>query len=146
MLLKGEEESYVISSSLEGKLVRGDRPLPNTKIIRRLTWNGNENGCEEIFFSDEQGNFLLPSHTEFLQLGALVQFTASTHLKVEIGSESHDIWYNSKLDPKPHSETNGRPEQLVCDLDSDEIPIYSSNSTVPNILTRCRWKNMPTDS
>lgn len=145
MLLTGENETYVIASEFSGTLLRDGQPLTHTKIFRRLTWNGNEEGTEQQFETDANGHFTLPTHEETLALSALVQFTASAKVEAEIDGERYDVWYNSKLAPELYAETNGPLRQLVCDIHAEEIPVYLSNATIPNVLTCCRWENMPVE-
>lgn len=141
MFFKEKKENYVIFSPLEGVLMRDGKPLPNTKIIRKLRWNGNEDGLVEEFFTDDSGNFSLPIHEEELSLG-LAQFVSSAKLEVDIGGQRQGIWYSNKLLPEIHSETGGPISELSCDLNSEEIPVYLEESIVPNISTKCRWKGM----
>lgn len=74
--------SYVISSPLSGLLQKDGKPLPipNTKIIRRLRWNSNEDGIEQAFYSDENGYFDLLAHEDTLETTVPVPFVAKTDL------------------------------------------------------------------
>ncbi len=143
MFIKPSTETYVIFSPMEGVLMKDGQPLPNTKIIRTLRWNDNDDGLTETFTTDEQGRFSLPIHEEDLTLGVLTQFVAKTQLHVEKIEDSQLIWYNSKMTPEIHSETGGELFQLSCDLDNEEIPVYLNESVIATILTKCRWVNMP---
>lgn len=143
MFSKPKTENYVIFSPMEGVLMQNGKPLANTKIIRRLRWNGNDEGLVEEFTTDGRGHFSLPIHEEALALGMLNQFVGKAELSVNIHDDIILIWYNNKLLPEAFAETGGQLDELACDLDSEEIPVYIGGSSVPNILTRCRWKNMP---
>lgn len=139
-MFSNAEKTYVIFSPIEGVLMNGNQPLPNIIITRRLRWNGNEDGRIETFTTDDQGRFSLPLHEEKLALGMLDQFVAKVELKIN-GDDV--IWYGNKMFPELYAETDGPVENLVCDIASEEIPVYMRNSLVPSILTKCRWKNMP---
>jgi hypothetical protein len=140
MFVKPTTENYVIFSPLEGVLMRNGQPLANTKIIRRLRWNGNDEGLMEEFTTDDQGRFSLPVHEEALSLGMLGQFVSSTKLEVDIGGQILDVWYNNKFEEGLYAETNGPITDLVCDLDFEEIVIKAGLS---KIMTICQWKDMP---
>lgn len=143
MFMKRKMENYVIFSPMEGVLKENGKPLANTKIIRRLRWNSNDEGLVEEFITDDQGRFSLPIHEESLALGMLNQFVSSAKLEVQIKNNIIDVWYNSKLLPELHAETGGSISELICDLNNEEIPVYINESIIADIMTRCRWKNMP---
>jgi len=140
MFSKAEKESYVIFSPLEGVLLKNGAPLPNTKIIRKLRWNGNEDGLVEEFFTDEKGYFSLPIHEEELSLNMLSQFVAKAELEVATDSVHYELWYNTKFNSELHSETDGPIHNLLCDLASEEVTVRAG---VSKISTLCRWENMP---
>lgn len=140
MFSKKKSENYVIFSPLEGVLMQEGNPLANTKIIRRLKWNGNEDGLVETFTSDELGRFSLPIHEEELSLGMLNQFVASADLEIETENGSDYLWTSSKFFPEIYTETDGKVAELVCDIASEEIAVPMGATS---ILTKCRWKDMP---
>ncbi len=140
MFIKPSTETYVIFSPMEGVLMKDGQPLPNTKIVRTLRWNDNEGGLTETFTTDEEGRFSLPIHEVDLTLGMLTQFVAKAELSVYSKNDDNLLWYSSKLHPEIFSETNGKAENLTCDISSDEIAIQAD--PIP-ILTKCRWANMP---
>lgn len=133
-------KNYVISSSMEGVLLRGGKPLSHAKINRRLRWNGNDEGLVEQFLTDEHGRFSLPTYEIELSLGMLNQFVCSTKLEVEIEEDIYDVWYNNKFEGDLHAETDGPISDLVCDLSADEMVVEAGLS---KIMTICRWANMP---
>jgi len=139
---KKEEKSYVISSPLEGILVKGGKPLVNTKIIRRLRWNGNEEGVVDEFMTDEKGYFSLPVNEEVLSLNAMTQFVASTTLFANSELDDNFFWYSPKTDGELFSDSGGKLEEMICDLDNEEERV---EATRHGILTKCRWKNMPVE-
>jgi len=125
---------------MEGVLLKNGEPLPKTKIIRKLRWNGNEEGLIEEFLTDEKGYFSLPIHEEELSLNMLSQFVAKAELEVTTDSVNYELWYNTKFDPELHSETDGPIHNLRCDLASEEVTVRAG---VSKISTLCRWENMP---
>lgn len=140
MFTKGSTEKYVIFSPMEGVLMQNGEPLPNTKIVRRLRWNGNDDGLVEEFLTDDQGRFSLPVHEEELAIGMLGQFVGKADLEIESDHGRDYLWTSSKFYPEIYSETGGEISGLVCDIESEEIAVPMGPTS---ILTKCRWKNMP---
>ena len=64
LLVGKETKKYVLASPLSGVLVKAGKPLANTKIIRRLTWNANGEGIVEEFMTDDQGRFSIPVYED----------------------------------------------------------------------------------
>jgi hypothetical protein len=140
MFGKNSTQTYVISSPLQGVLKRNGEPLANTKIIRRLRWNGNEEGLVEEFTTNDQGVFSLPLHEEQISISMLTQFVSSSKLEVEHEGQMFDIWYNNKFEAPIFSETGAELSNLVCDLAQEEVVVKSGLS---KIMTVCRWADMP---
>jgi len=140
VLTPAKPTSYVISSPLSGKLVRAGDPILNTRIVRTLYWNGNQEGIKQIFSSDDNGYFSLPAHEEMLELGPLQEFIAKTDIKALIDGVEEDIWYSTKMAKELNSEFDTPPRALVCDLNEPEIGV---NIKYGLCLTKCRWENMP---
>jgi len=139
---KKEEKSYIISSPLEGILMKGGEPLANTKIIRRLRWNGNEEGVVDEFMTDEKGYFSLPVYEEVLSLNTMTQFVGSTTIFASSELDDNFFWYSPKTDGELFSDTGGKLDELICDLGNAEERV---EATSHGILTKCRWKNMPVE-
>lgn len=140
MFEKSKTENYVIFSPMEGVLLKNGKPLPNTKIIRRLKWNGNEDGLVEEFSTDELGRFSLPVHEEELALGMLSQFVGRADIEFETDNGKDYLWSSSKFFPEIYTETNGKIVNLVCDIMAEEFAVPMGPTS---ILTKCRWQNMP---
>jgi len=140
MFGKGTKEKYVIFSPMQGLLVQNDKPLPNTTIVRRLSWNGNGEGLVEEFTTDDKGYFSLPIHEEELELGMLTQFVGKTDIEFKSEHGQDYLWTSSKFHPEIYTETDGQVQGLICDIESEEIAVPMGPTS---ILTRCRWKNMP---
>ncbi|TLM77030.1 DUF6795 domain-containing protein [Microbulbifer harenosus] len=142
MFGKVKEETYVIASPLSGVLLRDGKPMPNARLLRRLTWNGNEEGVVQEFRTDEEGRFELPVHEEGLSLNFLTQFVAKSTVYVASEADENMIWYSSKLTPELNSEIENPVVGLTCDMADDEVIVHGRESSVPNIMTRCRWSSM----
>lgn len=140
MLFKGEKESYVIASTLKGTLLHEGVPQLNTTITRRLRWNGNEDGLEETFTTDENGVFFLPPHRETLQIGALNQFVAKMEIETIVNGKVYELWYSSKFEADEYAETGGEIGNVICDINEEETTVRAGLS---KISTVCRWENMP---
>lgn len=145
-LSKPAPSNYVISSPLEGVLTNNGRPLSNTRIIRELTWNGNDGELQKIkqeYLTGEDGKFSLLLHEEILALAPLEQFVGKTSIEVEYEGVTHELWYSAKMDKELNSEYDTPPAGVVCDISNPEIGV---NMNLGMCLTRCRWDNMPEDN
>jgi len=141
MFSKSSKQNYVIFSPMQGVLMEGGKPLPKTKITRKLRWNGNDDeGLVEEFITDDQGHFSLPIHEEELSLGMLSQFVAKADLELETKTGKEYLWTSSKFYPEIFTETLGEVRELICDLKYEEVAVPMGPTS---ILTKCRWKNMP---
>jgi len=144
MFWKSQKKTYVISSPMEGTLMKNGKPLSNTTIIRSLSWTGRDGRLEQEFQTDERGRFSLPIHEEQLSLGRLTQFACSTYLGAEIEGQRLDIWYNDKYEEHVYAEMEGRAlVDLVCDLNNEDVVVSPGLS---RIRTVCRWSDMPEES
>ncbi|MFA7619417.1 MAG: DUF6795 domain-containing protein, partial [Thiohalomonadaceae bacterium] len=144
MFSKRQKQTYVISSPMEGALMKDGKPLTNTKIVRSIRWTGRDDRLEQEFMTDEKGRFSLPVHEEKLSIGRFTEFACTTFLEVVVEGRQFDIWFNSKFHPDIYAETEGRPlADLVCDLGNEEVTVRPGASM---ITTVCRWKDMPEES
>ncbi len=144
-LSKPAPSDYVISSPLEGVLTKDGKPLSDTKMLRRLTWNGSNGELQEIkqeYLTDKEGKFSLPSHEETLALGALEEFVGSTYIDAEIDGEIQFLWYSAKNTKELNSEYDSPPIDLVCDVNQPEAGVDINLGTC---LTVCQWSNIPKD-
>lgn len=145
MFIKPPTEHHVISSPLEGHLLDDGKPMVNTKIIRKLEWNGDKEGVkEDVIYTDEAGFFSFPVFELDMAMRGLEQFVAKTWIYVEDKSEEQElIWYSAKQSLGLFSELGINPENLVCDIKNPEIVTEQSSKAKSQILTRCRWAEMP---
>lgn len=142
MFINPTTKNYIIFSPLEGVLLQNGSPLPNAKIIRKLRWNGNEDGLITYFFSDDNGKFLLPVYEESLTLGLLDQFVSNAQIDVELDGKVYELWYSNKFEEHIYAENKAPVKGLVCDINDSELAVHSGLTT---ILSRCRWDDMPRD-
>jgi hypothetical protein len=138
---KSDAEKYVISSPLNGVLVREGKALINTKIIRRLSWSGNDEGVIDEFITDDKGYFDIPVHEEMLVMGKLTEFVGTVTLYVESIDDDNFFYHSSKRSAEIYSDTLEPLEELMCDMAQDEALVDISRV---GIFSRCKWKGMPT--
>lgn len=145
MFGKRQKQTYVISSPMEGTLMKDGKPLANTKIIRHLWRNAREDEMlDQEFITDDHGRFSLPIYEEQLLLGRFTQFACTTHLEAEVEGQRFDVWFNDKFDPQIYGETEDRQyTDLICDLDNESVRVRLGVSTIE---TLCRWRDMPPKS
>ena len=137
-------KNYYISSPLQGLLVKNGKPMANTKIIRKLTWNGNEEGLKNEFFTDENGRFDIPAHQEALKLGTMTEFVGAIELFAESDDEDHIddnfFWLSSKHSEENYSDIEKPLKGLVCDLSREKQAVDIADNSV---YARCTWDGMP---
>jgi PBP1b-binding outer membrane lipoprotein LpoB len=135
-----ETKNYVIASPLSGILMKDGIPLANTKIIRRLTWNGNEEGVVDEFVTDDKGAFSIPVHEKMLTLNTMTEFVASNMLYVSEENDNTLFWYSPKREEELYSDTGGLLNEMICEVNNEAERV---NVTDSGVLTKCTWKNMP---
>ena len=135
-----ETKNYVIASPLSGVLVQDGKPLVHTKIIRRLTWNGNEAGVVDEFTTDEKGAFSIPVYEKELTLNTMTEFVAAFKLYAREEKLENFFWYSPKRDEDLYSDTGGILDEMICDINNEEDRV---NVTSSGVLTKCKWKGMP---
>jgi len=135
-----EATSYVIGSAFKGQLQKDGKPLVNTTVIRRLRWNGNEDGIEQEFTTDENGVFDLPVHEEMLNIPALTEYVGKTDLFAVVDGERDQFWFLAKMDNAEHSEFDETPKGVVCELNSSIERIEVNHGLGGG---KCTWENMP---
>lgn len=133
-------ESYVISAPLAGLLVKEGLPLANARIIRRVSWNGNEYGRVDEFYTNDRGYFEIPAHHEELSLGILDEFFATTELFSDREINENAFWYSQKKTREVYNEKSLQFNELVCDINMVEERVNLGNI---GVLTKCQWQGMP---
>jgi len=137
---KSDAEKYVIASPLNGVLVREGKALINTKIIRRLSWSGNDEGIEDEFITDDKGYFDIPVYEEMLTIGKLTEFVGTVTLYIESIDDENFFYHSSKRSAEIYSDTLEPLKELVCDMAQDEALVDISRV---GIFSRCKWTDMP---
>jgi len=112
---------FVLASHMQGTLVDKDmRPVPNVRVERTWDWPLNGRKGADVSVTDEKGHFEFPKVTRFSILGFVpaepnVQLTITAH-----GPRGPvEIFSVIKKDYKDRSETDGRPFDIVCDVDGE---------------------------
>jgi len=131
-------QNYVLSSPIEGVLMKGGEPLANTKIIREVNWFGGEDKVFEEFTTNDNGVFNLPAYEKELKLGKLTQFVANSYLYAyEIDENDDNLFYmTSNFGGTIYSETEVPLNDLVCDMNQPEDSVRINSS----IYSRCTWQ------
>jgi len=134
---KKDEETFVVSSPIEGTLVKDGKPMAHTKIIRRLRWNGNDEGVVDEFNTDENGYFSIPAHEELLSIGKLAQFVSNIELFSESETDENFFWYSNKFSGELFSDFGSPIEGLTCHLDETESRVELKHGA---IYSKCKWQ------
>lgn len=140
MFINPPVKNYVITSPLQGRLLKNGEPLANTQLIRTLVWNGDKEGSkEEVFTTDAQGYFDFPLFELEMAMRGLEQFVAKTKIYINSVSEDNLLWYSPKMYEEIYGETGGPLQDLMCDISNSEVV---TQDTPHKILTKCRWHDM----
>jgi hypothetical protein len=137
---KKELKNYYISSPLQGQLVKDGKPMVNTKIIRKLRWNDNDEGIWDEIFTDENGYFDIPAHQEKLALSTMTEFVGSITLFAEQESEENCFWNSSKREAHNYSDIKKPLTGLTFDLSKEEL---AADIDLNTVLFRGSWDDMP---
>lgn len=140
ILQKPDSNTFVIGSALQGVILSSGAPIANAKIKRTLRWNGNDEGVDEEFTTDEKGAFTLPAYTLPLKLGALEQFVAKTDVYVFHNGEYKAIWVESKLANELKESIDSQRTNMTCELANGVSRVPVEHGLLGTI---CTWENMP---
>lgn len=132
----GESETVVLFSPIQGRLTFQGQPAADAKIVRWVAWK-DKKGEEDIFYTDENGNFDLPVKTETMRVNGWVQFVAHQKIDVVFNGNTYQIWGNGKMDRKIFSEFGGEPQIFSCELTQEPDRVDTKNGWV---VTSCIWK------
>lgn len=142
MFIKPLVKTYLIALPLQGKLMEDGKPLAKAKLRRELEWNGdNEGTLSELFYTDENGVFVLPAFEITTTMRGLEQFVGKT--KVFYSSNNSEeilIWYNPTMSENLQDKIGEPFDSLQCDLSHKEV---ATQGRAVDILTICRWDGMP---
>lgn len=142
MFIESSTKSYQIALPLSGVLKNSGELMPKAKLIRKLEWNGDNEGTkDEIFYSDDNGYFQLPELVVTTTMRGLEQFVANTELYIELADGSLElVWYNSTMRDSLSEEMGKDLDALECDISNSEVAMQDR---LLNALTKCRWVGMP---
>lgn len=133
------EETFVTSSPIEGKILNEGIPVANARIFRKVRSNNHQDWVVEEFNTDENGFFSLPIREETYSLG-LIQFVSATQIDIEINGQLINFWYSNNSRGNLFSEFGGEAlKNLVCELTQNEIII---NGDGYGVLAKCHWLGM----
>jgi hypothetical protein len=106
-----------VFSAVEGRVVNKGVPVANALIKRTYKWN-DEKITDEIK-TDENGYFSLPEKYEN-SIWTLFPHNPSVGqlINIHIGDEKYQAWGYRKGNYDVNGELDGKPMNLLCDLDS----------------------------
>ncbi|WP_221801548.1 DUF6795 domain-containing protein [Oceanobacter mangrovi] len=127
-------ERVCLFTGFDARLVEGDKPLANRKLIRTWEIKGREYQDETI--TDENGNFHFDTIWYNYRVLLEVAFVSYQRIYLDDMSEENQLWGGGKMKKAEFTEFGGKPENVICDiLREPENPDFSNDS----IWNKCRW-------
>lgn len=132
-LLFGEE--VVLFSPMEGKITFHGREAAQAKITRVVKWK-DEVGDSEIFYANENGEFVLPLKKTRVRIHPLAEFVISQSIYVNFEGKDVQVWGRSKRGIELYDELGGAPQNFRCEL-TDEVEYIDVDDGLFGTL--CKW-------
>ena len=117
-----EPEQICLMSAVSGQLVKDGQPLPNTKLVRELSYVYKDGFHTDEAITDAEGNFSFPAVFENKKRFAFLNaFTIAQSIEVERPNQNINIWLGNKNEASENSEGRGKSIQgLVCDINREQ--------------------------
>ena len=142
LISEAEPEKYVISSPLEGRMMRGGEPLRHFTFYRYMKWTEYTEEDRTVliqeFTTDDEGYFSLPEYSKILKIPGLNEFIATMDLRTVGNDENTTFHSQGKMNKELYAELGLEPENFICDFENDDVVVRSPNLT----MSRCRWNGM----
>ena len=124
-----------VFSEVKAVLTRDGEPLKNIEVIRKWEWKELK---EEKTHTDENGVFTFPAVFESSATRLLpIELVIGQALFVKENNVETKFWSHSKRKPEENSEFNGKPIDLICEL-NNELKIYDHSGST--MRTLCSWE------
>lgn len=108
----------VTFSKVEGRVTFKGEPVINAKITRRVV-DSDERNHDDFATTDNHGIFTMPTLYGKSD-GPMQEVYAWQYIFIEFNNEQKEIWFYTKHEKEEHSELNGIPIRLVCELTNSE--------------------------
>ena len=133
-----EPEQICLMSEVNGRLMKAGKPLPDTKLVRQLSYVYKDGFHIEEIASDAQGYFQFPAVFEKKKPFAFLNiFQIGQVIEAVVDDEKIIIWQGLKYDKEENAEARGQSIEITCHTDKKEknkILIDDSRYFV-----RCDW-------
>lgn len=122
-----------VFSKVEARLTLDGKPVSDVKVKRAWSWNGYES---DTTVTDDNGYFSFPAvYVRSIQPLLPIEISISQQLSTEHAGEDYTLWRGVKRDRAEHSELDGEPFKISCDLSNEERLLDKYRSP---ILTLCK--------
>ena len=129
-----EPEQICLMSAVSGQLVKDGQPLPNTKLVRELSYVYKDGFHTDEATTDAEGNFNFPAVFENKKRFVFLNmFSVGQSIKVD----EDIIWIGSKTEPEENSEGRGESVYLDCNLENKEMTTTRIDVSIYH--TTCHW-------
>jgi hypothetical protein len=121
-----------VFSAVRARLVIEGEPVKGATVIRRWEWQTLR---EERTVTDDEGYFDFPAKFEYSILRLLpAEIVIGQGLYVVIDNEENAFWIYSRRSPEENAEYQGRPIDIMCDLNDETVVIKDS---IARMVTLC---------
>ena len=132
-----EPEQICLMSEVNGQLVKDGQPLPNTKLVRELSYVYKDGFHTDEAITNAEGYFSFPAIFEKKKRFAFLNmFSIGQVIKAPAHGENAQIWIGSKTEPEENSEARGKAINVFCDLENEFTTTRIENSSYH---LRCAW-------
>jgi hypothetical protein len=108
-----------VFSAVKGTVVKEGMPLPNVLVKRTYKWDG-ESITDEVT-TDAAGNFSFPEQNQRSVIAIFPHNpSVSQGIKIYLDGKEYRAWAYQKGNYDVNGELDGKPMNLLCDLNNPE--------------------------
>ncbi|MCX7514332.1 carboxypeptidase-like regulatory domain-containing protein [Frateuria sp. STR12] len=112
-------DRLVLFSDVRGKVVQRGKPVQGAELVQKVVWSDDESAISQRTTTDGQGAFRLPAIERSAGLRRMIpaQPTMLQTIAIHYQGVEYLAWRHGKSSCEDRAELDGRPIELVCELD-----------------------------
>jgi hypothetical protein len=116
-----EMGKMVLFSSVRGRVLLADKPVPDAAIEREFRWAWKEESGTDSATTDANGEFALPAIVRSSFLGSFLPHEPMVRQTILIkhSGKTYKAWMFDKGNYRDNGELQGRPIVLTCRLETE---------------------------
>lgn len=126
VFLESAVAEMILFSEVNGVVTKKGKPVHGAEVRRSYTWNWNNQKSSETTVTDGEGRFSFPVVAGSSFLGSLIPHEpiVSQAMHIYVDGKEYDAWIYRKDNYNHNGELDGKPIELICDLDeSPDVPV-----------------------